>query len=155
MLRRLQELNPEADTATDDQILFLVINTSAVTVIPVTIFVYRAQMGAADPTDVFIPMLIATFCSTMVGLVVTAAVQRLKLWDPIVLAYLGPLALIPFLVEKEDQEVQWHAKHGLVLTGAAIVLSLIVGVISSATATASAKAMPSVTVRCRLPSWLA
>ena len=64
----LQELNPDKDTASDDQILFLVINTSAVTLIPVTIFTYRAQLGAADPTDVFLPILIATFCSTMAGL---------------------------------------------------------------------------------------
>ncbi|MFQ5348876.1 MAG: nucleoside recognition domain-containing protein, partial [Thermoanaerobaculia bacterium] len=85
----LQTLNPEPDTASDDQILFLVINTSAVTVIPATIFVYRAQLGSADPTDVFVPLLIATFCSTMVGLIVTAAVQRLRLWDPVILAYLG------------------------------------------------------------------
>ncbi len=90
----LQSLNPEPDTASNDQILFLVINTSAVTLIPVTIFVYRAQMGAADPTDVFVPLLIATFCSTMVGLVVTAAVQRLKLWDPVVLAYLGAMTAV-------------------------------------------------------------
>ena len=90
----LQSLNPEPETASNDQILFLVINTSAVTVIPVTIFVYRAQMGAADPTDVFVPLLIATFCSTMVGLVVTAAVQRLRLWDPVVLAYLGGMAAL-------------------------------------------------------------
>jgi spore maturation protein SpmA len=90
-MKELQELNPEPDQASDDQILFLVLNTSAVTIIPITIFVYRAQMGAADPTDVFIPMLIATFCSTIVGLVVTAAVQRLRLWDPVILAYLGGL----------------------------------------------------------------
>ena len=90
-MKELQELNPEPEQASNDQILFLVLNTSAVTVIPATIFVYRAQMGAADPTDVFIPMLIATFCSTMVGLTVTAAVQRLKLWDPVILAYLGGL----------------------------------------------------------------
>lgn len=88
-MKELQTLNPEPERATDDQILFLVINTSAVTVIPVTIFVFRAQLGAADPTDVFVPILIATFCSTLVGLLVTAAVQRLRLWDPVVLAYLG------------------------------------------------------------------
>lgn len=88
-MRELQSLNPEPDRATDAQILFLVINTSAVTLIPITIFVYRAQMGAADPTDVFIPLLVATYCSTIVGLLVTAAVQRLRLWDPVVLAYLG------------------------------------------------------------------
>jgi len=92
-MQELQEVNPKPEEASNDQILFLVLNTSAVTVIPATIFVYRAQMGAADPTDVFIPMLIATFCSTMVGLVVTAAVQKLKLWDPVILAYLGSLTL--------------------------------------------------------------
>ena len=90
-MKELQELNPDPEQASDDQILFLVINTSAVTLIPITIFVYRAQMGAADPTDVFIPLIITTFCSTMVGLLVTAAVQRLKLWDPVVLAYLGAM----------------------------------------------------------------
>ncbi len=93
-MNELQELNPEPEEASNDQILFLVLNTSAVTVIPVTIFVYRAQMGAADPTDVFIPMLIATFCSTMVGLTVTATVQRLKLWDPVIMAYLGGLTAL-------------------------------------------------------------
>jgi spore maturation protein SpmA len=90
-MKELQELNPEADTATNDQILFLVLNTSAVTVIPVAIFTYRATMGAADPTDVFLPLLIATTCSTLAGLVVTAAVQRLGIWNPVVLAYIGGL----------------------------------------------------------------
>jgi spore maturation protein SpmA len=93
-MRELQELNPEPETASNDQILFLVINTSAVTVIPITIFAYRAQQGAADPTDIFIPILIATYCSTLVGLLVTAAVQRLRLWDPVVLAYLGGMTLL-------------------------------------------------------------
>jgi len=93
-MKELQELNPEPETASDDQILFLVINTSAVTLIPITIFVYRAQMGAADPTDVFIPLLIATFCSTLVGLVSVALVQRLKLWDPVVLGYLGGMTAL-------------------------------------------------------------
>jgi spore maturation protein SpmA len=98
-MRELQTLNPEPDRATDAQILFLVLNTSAVTVIPATIFVYRAQLGAADPTDVFIPLLIATFCSTMAGLLATAAAQRLRLWDPVVLAYLGAMtALVAGLV---------------------------------------------------------
>jgi len=90
-MKELQALNPEKERASDDQILFLVINTSAVTIIPATIFVYRQQMGAADFTDVFIPLLIATYCSTMVGLVVTAMVQRRKLFDGVVVAYLGVL----------------------------------------------------------------
>ncbi len=90
-MRELQTLNTDPDRASDDQILFLVINTSSVTVLPVTIFTYRAQQGAADPTDVFIPILIATYCSTLAGLLVTAAVQRLRLWQPVVLAYLGTM----------------------------------------------------------------
>ena len=98
-MRELQTLNPSDDTASNDQILFLVINTSAVTVLPVTIFTYRAQLGAADPTDIFLPVLIATYCSTLVGLLVTAAIQKLRLWQPVVLAYLGGLtALIAGLV---------------------------------------------------------
>ncbi|HEX2251979.1 MAG TPA: nucleoside recognition domain-containing protein [Thermoanaerobaculia bacterium] len=93
-MRELQSLNPEPERATDEQVLFLVVNTSAVTLIPATIFVYRAQLGAADPTDVFIPLLLATFCSTLVGLLAVAAVQRLRLWDPVVLAYLGGLTAL-------------------------------------------------------------
>lgn len=88
-MRELQALNPRPETASNAQILFLVLNASSVTVFPITIFTYRAQMGAADPTDVFIPILIATWCSTLVGLLAVAAVQRLRLWDPVVLLYLG------------------------------------------------------------------
>jgi spore maturation protein SpmA len=98
-MKELQELNPESDIATNDQILFLVLNTSAVTVIPVAIFTYRATLGAADPTDVFLPLLIATTCSTLAGLVVTALVQRLRLRDPVILAYVaGLIALVGGLV---------------------------------------------------------
>jgi spore maturation protein SpmA len=88
-MKELQTLNPEPERATDAQILFLVLNTACFTLVPASIFVYRAQLGAADPTDVFLPVLIATYCSTLVGLLVTGAVQRLRLWDPVVLAYLG------------------------------------------------------------------
>lgn len=93
-MREMQSLNPAPDRATDDQILFLVINTSAVTLLPVTIFTYRAQMGAADPTDVFLPILIATFCSTMAGLLFTAAVQKRNLMNKTIISYLGAMTLI-------------------------------------------------------------
>ncbi|MCP4144060.1 MAG: spore maturation protein [bacterium] len=93
-MREMQSLNPTPERATDDQILFLVINTSAVTLLPVTIFTYRAQMGAADPTDVFLPILIATFCSTMAGLLFTAAVQKRNLMNKTVVSYLGAMTLI-------------------------------------------------------------
>ena len=93
-MKELQQLNPQPDTASNDQILFLVINASAVTVIPTAIMTYRAQLGAADPTDVFLPLLIATFCSTMVGILVTARVQKLPLGNPVTLAYLGGVTLL-------------------------------------------------------------
>ena len=88
-MKDLQSLNPNPQVATDAQILFLVLNTSAVTLFPVTILLYRAQLGAPDPAAVFIPILIATCCSTLAGLLVTAWVQRIRLADTVVLMYLG------------------------------------------------------------------
>jgi spore maturation protein SpmA len=92
-MRELQRLNPDPVTATNAQILFLVLNASSLTLLPVTIFMYRAQQGAADPTMVFLPILLATSASTLVGLLTVAVAQRLRLWDPVVLAYLVPGAL--------------------------------------------------------------
>ncbi|MFN7856540.1 MAG: nucleoside recognition domain-containing protein, partial [Acidovorax sp.] len=92
-MRALQELNPHPDTATNAQILFLVLNASSLTLLPVTIFMYRLQQGAADPTLVFLPILLATSASTLVGLLAVAVVQRLPLLSPMVLAYLLPLGL--------------------------------------------------------------
>lgn len=92
-MRALQELNPRPDTATNAQILFLVLNASSLTLLPVTIFMYRMQQGAPDPTLVFLPILLATSASTLVGLLSVALVQRLPLWHPVVLAYLLPVAL--------------------------------------------------------------
>jgi spore maturation protein SpmB len=93
-MKELQTLNPDPDTASDAQILFLVINTSGVTLFPITIFTYRAQLGAANPTDVFIPILIATYMSTVGGLLAVAAVQKINLLDRVVMAYLGGFTLI-------------------------------------------------------------
>ncbi|MEP6391289.1 MAG: nucleoside recognition domain-containing protein [Halioglobus sp.] len=88
-MQDLQTLNPTPEVATNAQILFLVLNTSSVTLFPVTILLYRAQMGAPDPAAVFIPILIATSCSTLVGLLVTAWVQRINLRDSVLLGVLG------------------------------------------------------------------
>ena len=93
-MKALQELNPEPDTATNAQILFLVLNASSLTLLPVTIFMYRMQQGAPDPTLVFLPILLATSASTLVGMLSVAVVQRLPLWSPVVLAYLLPVALV-------------------------------------------------------------
>ncbi len=98
-MKELQTLNPTPDTASDAQILFLVINTASVTLLPVTIFTFRAQLGAADPTDVFVPLLITTYIGTLVGLFATGFYQRLNLWNRVTLAYLGgATALIAGLV---------------------------------------------------------
>ena len=88
-MKELQTLNPTPDTASDAQILFLVINTASVTLLPVTIFTFRAQLGAADPTDVFVPLLITTYIGTLVGLFATSFYQRINLWDRTTLSYLG------------------------------------------------------------------
>jgi spore maturation protein SpmA len=92
-MKALQELNPSATIASNAQILFLVLNASSLTLLPVTIFMYRAQQGAPDPTLVFLPILLATSCSTIVGFLSVAFMQRLRIWDPVVLAYLIPGAL--------------------------------------------------------------
>ena len=94
-MQDLQQLNPKKDTASNSQVLFLVLNTSSVTLFPVAVFVYRAQQGAVNPTDVFVPILLATFASTLAGLLAVATVQRIKLYNKIVLLYLSSgIALI-------------------------------------------------------------
>lgn len=93
-MQDLQKLNPNKDTASNAQILFLVLNTSSVTLLPVTIFMYRAQQGATDPTEVFLPILFATSASTLVGLLAVCWVQRIKWWDPVVLGYFAVFSLM-------------------------------------------------------------
>ena len=89
----LQELNPKKDTASNAMIMVLVLNTSGLTVIPVSILVYRAQMGAAQPTDVFIPILLATFFSTLAGIIATSLYQRINLLNRVLLLTLGGVSL--------------------------------------------------------------
>ena len=93
-MRALQELNPNPATASNAQILFLVLNASSLTLLPVSIFMYRAQQGAADPTMVFLPILLATSASTLAGFLAVAMMQRLKLRDPVVLAWLAGTAVL-------------------------------------------------------------
>lgn len=94
-MQDLQALNPEKETATNAQILFLVLNTSSVTLFPVTVFVYRAQQGSVNPTDVFVPILLATFASTLAGLFAVSFVQKIKLYQKVILLYLSAgIALI-------------------------------------------------------------
>lgn len=93
-MAELQSLNPQKERATNAQIMFLVLNTSGLTIIPVSIMAYRQQCGAANPADVFLPLLISTFVSTLVGLIAVAAVQKINLLNRAVVAYLGGLALL-------------------------------------------------------------
>ena len=93
-MEQMQELNSRKDTASNPMIMFLVLNTSGLTIIPVSIMVYRAQMGAANPTDIFIPILLATFFSTLVGITVTAMTQKINLLNRTILFFLGGMCLL-------------------------------------------------------------
>lgn len=92
-MEQMQTLNTRKDTATNPMIMFLVLNTSGLTIIPVSIMVYRAQMGAAQPTDIFIPILLATFFSTLTGIIVTSLYQRINLLNRVMLLTLGDLCV--------------------------------------------------------------
>ena len=93
-MKEMQETNTQKDTASNPMIMFLVLNTSGLTIIPISIMVYRAQLGAADPSDIFIPILLATFFSTIVGLISVSIYQRINLFDKVILAYIGGLTLL-------------------------------------------------------------
>ncbi|MEM8844729.1 MAG: nucleoside recognition domain-containing protein [Pseudomonadota bacterium] len=132
-MKDLQSVNDSSDTLSNAQILFLVLNTSAVTVIPVTVFLYRAQQGAAHPTEVFIPILISTFASTLVGLLSVAYVQKLPLLNKTVLIYLAAFSAAPILLAayflslpKEDMSIHAQIFANLILF-AVVALFLITG----------------------------
>jgi spore maturation protein SpmB len=93
-MKEMQVHNKDKDTASNAQIMFLVLNTSGLTLIPVSIMVYRAQLGAVNPADIFIPILLATFFSTIAGLLAVAYYQKINLLDKVIVAYLGGLSII-------------------------------------------------------------
>jgi len=132
-MKELQTLNPTPNTASNAQILFLVINTSAVTLFPVTIFTYRAQLGAANPTDVFIPILIATYMSTIFGLLAVASVQKINLLDKIIFSYLAGftlfvVAILSYFAQLSQAEML--AQSALISN--IILFTLVIGFISGA-----------------------
>ena len=132
-MQDLQQLNPNTDTASNAQILFLVLNTSSVTLLPVTIFMYRAQQGAADPTAVFIPILIATSASTLAGLIAVAWVQKIQLFDRVILAYLFGFAVLMALLatlllsQPADQMASTSGLLGNLILFSMIMLFLLAG----------------------------
>ncbi len=129
-MQQMQEVNPDSQSASNAQIMFLVLNTSGLTIVPVSVMVYRAQMGAANPTDVFIPILIATYFSTLAGLIAVALWQRIRLFDRVILAYLGGAsALLAGLIwyfsslDKETLTVASNVVSNVILFG--IIISFI------------------------------
>ncbi len=93
-MQQMQQLNPQKEAASNAQIMFLVLNTSGLTIVPVSIMVYRAQLGAVNPTDIFIPILLATYFSTLVGMISVAICQKINLFDRVILAYVGGVSLL-------------------------------------------------------------
>jgi spore maturation protein SpmA len=129
-MKEMQETNSSDDAASDAQIMFLVLNASGLTVIPVSIMVYRAQMGAANPSDIFLPILLATFFSTLAGLMAVAWHQKINLLDKTILSYLGGLtafisALIWYFSGLEKEEIQTISS----VSSNVIIFSVIVGFI--------------------------
>lgn len=129
-MNEMQELNPDKDTASDAQIMFLVLNTSGLSIIPLTILVDRSVLGAQNPTDVFIPILLATFCSTIVGLITIAIYQKINLLNKVILAYLGGLSLfICSIVYYFSTIPQERVGEISTLAGNFIIFSLIISFI--------------------------
>jgi spore maturation protein SpmB len=93
-MKEMQDVNPNKETASNAQIMFLVLNAAGLTIIPVSIIVYRTQLGAANPADIFIPILISTFAASLTGMISVAIIQKINLFDKVILAYLGGLTAI-------------------------------------------------------------
>jgi spore maturation protein SpmA len=126
----MQELNPNKEQASNAQIMFLVLNTSGLTIFPINIMVFRAQLGAADPADIFLPILLATFCSTLAGLIAVSIFQKINLFDRVILIYLGSITLciggiiyyFTTLSQEQIQQISTFSSHFL-------LFSLIIGMI--------------------------
>lgn len=133
-MKELQSLNAQKDTASDAMIMFLVLNTSGVTIIPISIMMYRAQFGAGNPSDVFLPLLLATACSSFGGLLLCCLKQRIRLLDPVLLAtFLGAAACIGgigwyFSTLTPEQLTLYSSVFSNVLLFSAILLFLLAGV---------------------------
>ncbi len=125
-MEQMQELNPKKDTASNPMIMFLVLNTSGLTLIPVSIMVYRAQLGAAQPTDIFIPILLATFFSTLSGIIVTSIYQRINLINRTMLFTLGGACLLVASIIWGFSQMSPETMNRVSTTAANILLMLII-----------------------------
>lgn len=125
-MEQMQELNPKKDTASNPMIMFLVLNTSGLTLVPVSIMVYRAQMGAAQPTDIFIPILLATFFSTLAGIIATSLYQRINLINRTMLLTLGGACLLVAGVIRGFSQLDGELMNKVSTTVANILLMTII-----------------------------
>ncbi len=129
-MKELQEVNPDKEKASNAQIMFLVINAAGLTIIPVSIIVYRMQLGAANPADIFIPILISTFCASLTGMISVALIQKINLLDRVILAYLGGLtALVAGIVYYFSTLPKEQITQISTLAANFILISIIVGFI--------------------------
>lgn len=133
-MKELQQLNDNKETASDAMIMFLVLNTSGVTIIPISIMMYRAQFGAANPSDIFLPLLLATACSSFGGLLLCCLKQRIRLLDPVIMGtFIGAALCIGgiawfFSSLSQEQLTLYSSVFSNVLLFSAILLFLLVGV---------------------------
>ena len=125
-MESLQTLNTKKDTATNPMIMFLVLNTSGLTIIPISILVFRAQLGAAQPTDVFVPILLATFIATLAGIIVTSFYQRINLLQPALILFLGGACLLVAAIVWGFAQMDKETMNVVSPTAATVILFLII-----------------------------
>src|SRR6267142_2889762 len=127
-MKELQSLNATPDTASNEMILFMVMNASSVTLVPISIMTFRAQLGAANPADVFVPILIATYISDLFGLLLVASIQRINLWNRVVLGWIGALTLVM-------AGLVWHFSHldaaAVAVQSSLLANTILIGLITS------------------------
>ncbi len=134
-MTQLQEINTDKETASNSMIMFLVLNASGLTIIPISIMVYRTQLGAADPSDIFIPILLATFCSTLTGIIAVSLFQRINLFNKVILLYLGSFTILVsgiiwyFSTISQEQVTTISAVSGNLILFSIIFSFIVLGVV--------------------------
>ena len=133
-MKEMQELNPQKDTASNAQIMFLVLNTSGLSIIPLTVMLDRSILGAANPTDIFIPIMLATFCSTMIGLLAVSLIQKINLLDKVILTYIVGITLFMVVVAYYFYTLPQKDINLVSTTASSIIIfSIIIGFLAMAT----------------------
>ncbi len=131
-MKQLQDLNPNKETATNSQIMFLVMNTSGLMLIPISVMMFRTQLGAVNPSDVFIPIMLATFFSTLAGIITVSIIQKINLFNKVILAYLGGLTvfMISIIVYFSQLSPEEISKISIIFSNV-LLFTIIIGFLSS------------------------